>query len=68
MSSPFRPLPPPGSYPDISKRTPIRGAEYSDDLGRPTAEQLLTLPSFVTGEIIFGIPVPFAVKREKEKV
>lgn len=28
------------------------------DIGRPTAEMLLSLPAFVTGEILFGDPEP----------
>lgn len=42
-------------------RSPVKGIEYTDDLARPTAEQLLTLPRFITGEIFFGVPVPFKV-------
>lgn len=36
------------------------------DIGRPTAEMLLTLPKFITGEILFGEPIPFSIPSTKQ--
>ncbi|PAP91394.1 hypothetical protein CIT31_32480 [Mesorhizobium wenxiniae] len=36
------------------------------DVGRPSAEMLLTLPKFIVGELMFGAPVPITYYVEED--
>lgn len=39
-------------YPHLAERL------NPPDIGRPSAEMLLSLPKFITGDIMFGKPIP----------
>jgi len=55
----FKPEPPPKSFEEVGDQP---------DLGRPSAEMLLTLPKFITGEIMFGIPSFTSSKDAREEM